>query len=57
MDKHHLIQELISDTQEIITIVEDTFSGLEKIQLSTRPAPDRWSILECIEHMNIANAH
>jgi len=57
MDKHHLIQELISDTQEIVTVVEYTFSALDKAQLTKRPAPNRWSILECIEHMNIANAH
>tara|TARA_R110002072_G_scaffold182054_1_gene338206 strand:+ start:165 stop:719 length:555 start_codon:yes stop_codon:yes gene_type:complete len=57
MDKHYLIRELISDTQEIVTTVEDTFSALDKVQLYTRPAPNRWSVLECIEHMNIANAH
>lgn len=57
MDKHQLIQELISDTQEIVTVVVDTFSTLDKVQLTKRPSPNQWSILECIEHMNIANAH
>ncbi len=57
MDKNRLIQELISDTEEIVATVESNFLSLDQDQLTARPAPDRWSILECIEHMNIANAH
>ena len=52
MDKNRLIQELISDTEEIVATVESNFLSLDQDQLTARPAPDRWSILECIEHMN-----
>jgi uncharacterized damage-inducible protein DinB len=33
---------------ELIVVV----SGLTEEQARTRPAPDRWSVLECLEHVN-----
>lgn len=32
----------------------DAISGLTKEQLNFKPAPDRWSILECAEHIALA---
>src|SRR5580658_3237180 len=33
---------------ELIVVV----SGLTEEQARTRPAPDRWSVLECLEHVS-----
>jgi hypothetical protein len=40
--------QLESARKELIVVV----SGLTEEQARTRPAPDRWSVLECLEHVN-----
>jgi uncharacterized damage-inducible protein DinB len=41
--------QLESARAELIVVV----SGLTEEQALTRPAPDRWSVLECLEHVNL----
>ena len=57
MKKSELIDLLIADTQGVIVIVKNEFLTLDHEKLSKRPRPDKWSVLECIEHLNIADAH
>jgi uncharacterized damage-inducible protein DinB len=40
--------QLESARAELIAVV----STLTEEQARTRPAPDRWSVLECLEHVN-----
>jgi hypothetical protein len=40
--------QLESARAELIVVV----SGLTERQAQTRPAPDRWSVLECLEHVS-----
>ena len=40
--------QLESARAELILVV----SSLTDVQARTRPAPDRWSVLECLEHVN-----
>jgi len=40
--------QLESGRTELIAVV----SGLTEEQARTRPAPDRWSVLECLEHVS-----
>jgi hypothetical protein len=40
--------QLESTRAELIVVV----SGLTEEQACTRPAPDRWSVLECLEHVS-----
>jgi hypothetical protein len=40
--------QLESARGELIVVV----SGLSEVQARTRPASDRWSVLECLEHVN-----
>jgi hypothetical protein len=40
--------QLESARAELLVVV----SGLTEEQARTRPAPDRWSVLECLEHVN-----
>lgn len=56
MNKLDLIDSLIADTQRIKTEVKG-FESLSKEDLNYKPTPDEWSVLECIEHLNIADAH
>jgi hypothetical protein len=40
--------QLETSRAELIVVV----TGLTEEQACTRPAPDRWSVLECLEHMS-----
>lgn len=46
-----LINDLIARTKNVINEAE-RFSQLSLEQLNWQPAPKKWSILECIEHLN-----
>src|SRR5262249_53622314 len=35
---------------------QEVVSGLSARQLSTRPQPDKWSIAECLAHLNVTAA-
>lgn len=56
MNRQELINSLIKDTQdvkrEVSRIVE-----LGDDALNYKPSINRWSALECLEHLNIADAH
>ncbi len=49
------------DLQSRLTIVLDTvtreFGHLSDAQLRTRPAPGQWSIVECLQHLNLAERY
>jgi hypothetical protein len=57
VQKLELIAELQGYTQQIGGIkrdAEDLVVGLTDDQFKWRPAPARWSISECLEHLNVA---
>ena len=56
MNKLDLINTLIADTQQVKTEAQ-AFQTLSSEELNYKPGPDQWSVLECIEHLNIADAH
>jgi hypothetical protein len=47
-----LLDEVRKMTEDIIAIVEGDFSKLTPEQLNQRPGEGKWSIAECLEHMN-----
>lgn len=49
---HELIAELSRETRELVRIVREEFASLPEAELNRRPAPDRWSIAQCLEHLN-----
>lgn len=57
MKKAELINSLIVDTQGVIETVKNEFLILDDQKLSMKESSDKWSVLECIEHLNIADAH
>ncbi|CAN5266369.1 DinB family protein [soil metagenome] len=48
-----MLQELERDVQEAIHQVEQEFKPLSCEQLQWVPAPGKWSINDCLEHLNI----
>jgi len=51
-DSNLLIDELLL-MLEASTLVAKSFASLNAEMLNYKPEPDKWSILECIEHLNL----
>ncbi|MGV3560892.1 DinB family protein [Larkinella arboricola] len=47
-----LLDQLTAETRALIQLVENEFSSLPNDTLNWQPAPERWSILQCLEHLN-----
>jgi len=52
-DTEPMLQALERDVQEAIRQVEQAFKPLTPQQLQWVPAPGKWSINDCLEHLNI----
>jgi len=52
INKEQLIAELLSLTEKA-TIAVKKFKTLDITQLNLKNTPQQWSILECIEHLNL----
>lgn len=52
LNSEHLLNELIQHTEENIQFVE-TLQSLSDEKLNQRKAPNSWSILECLQHLNL----
>ena len=48
-----LLNQLKDQTQSIIETVETKFLTLPETQLNLKPTGDKWSVLECFEHLNL----
>ena len=48
-----LLNQLKDQTQSIVQTVESKFQPLPETQLNFKPTSDKWSILECFEHLNL----
>ncbi len=46
-----IVEQLDSATREVFT----TVNGLSAEQLMQRPAPNSWSVAECVAHLNISS--
>jgi hypothetical protein len=57
MNANELIDNLIDDTHYLIKQVEENILPLPKEVINFKTSEETWSILECIEHINIANKH
>lgn len=53
MKTTELLTHLKGQTEKIIQTVETKFNPLPDAQLNFKPAADKWSILECFEHLNL----
>ncbi|QMW05117.1 DinB family protein [Spirosoma foliorum] len=51
LDTAHDLQARLS---RVLEIVKTEFAPLTDAQLRWKPAPNRWSIIECLQHLNLA---
>jgi len=52
MSSKELINTLADQINEMIRIAENSFLPLNNVQLNWKESPEKWSILECVEHLN-----
>lgn len=52
MKSNELLQEVKTATHAILEIVETQFAPLSSEVLNKKPNPQKWSIAECLEHLN-----
>ncbi|MEQ9299302.1 MAG: DinB family protein [Cyclobacteriaceae bacterium] len=57
MNATQLLKDEGQRTQEIIDTLSNQLKELSESQLNWKPSPKKWSILECVEHMNTACRH
>lgn len=53
--KSELLAECANGYAEALAAFEKLVAGLSDVQANFKPAPKKWSINECIEHVNISN--
>ena len=51
------LDQLRADTVQIIKFIKTEVMVLDEMELAYKPDNKKWSILECVEHMNIATRH
>ncbi|GAB2569229.1 DinB family protein [Spirosoma areae] len=54
MQKIQTAHDLQTRLSTVLETVDREFATLTEAQLRWKPAPDRWSILECLQHLNLA---
>ncbi|GAB3330972.1 DinB family protein [Larkinella ripae] len=47
-----LLDQLVTDTRSLIETAKSEFGPLTVGELNRQPAPGRWSIAQCLEHLN-----
>lgn len=52
LNQKDLLNQLKEDNQEIIQTVENHFNDKDAALLNKKPTEKKWSVLECIEHLN-----
>lgn len=53
MNPTELLDGLKKDVDRNIAVVTAAFTGLTYEQLNWKPAPETWSIAQCIDHLNV----
>jgi hypothetical protein len=48
-----LLEGLKKDAEKNISSVQHFFEALRSSQLNWKPSPDKWSIAQCIDHLNV----
>ena len=55
MTKLEILDQIISEIEEMKSEVSKTFYYVEEDVLQKKPSQQRWSALQCFEHINLTN--
>ena len=53
ISSHQLLDQLIRQNEAATLAAQKLKQELNEVQLNSKPTPQTWSILECIEHLNL----
>ncbi|OJJ17258.1 hypothetical protein BKI52_31640 [marine bacterium AO1-C] len=53
INTEELLKQAKADAQEDLQVAKDSFNHLTEEELYWQPAPGKWSVGECLEHLNI----
>jgi hypothetical protein len=51
------LQSVLDSVSEQRKLVQETFYYLDEEQLTKKPTQEKWSALQCMEHLNLCNLH
>ena len=57
LNSNQVLDDLIADVEAIIEVVENEFIPLDNDKLYQHPSPSKWSVNECLQHLNVTNYH
>ncbi|WP_428665916.1 DinB family protein [Runella sp.] len=57
MDVTATREDLLQQLRQIKQTVKEEFETLSENQIQWKPAPEKWGVLECLIHLNIANQY
>jgi hypothetical protein len=51
-----LLQTIVVGAETNSTRARELVNGLSEAQLNWRPAPEKWSIAQCLDHLTVASS-
>ena len=57
LNSQQILDDLIADVEAIINTVQSEFIPLDNDLLYKQPAPDKWSVNQCLQHLNVTGYH
>ena len=55
LESKDLLQTIVVDAEMNSTRARQLFEGLSEVQLNWKPAPDKWSIAQCLDHLTVTS--
>ena len=56
LESPNLLQTIVSEAEKNSDAVHELVAGLSKTQLSWQPAPEKWSIAQCLDHLAVTSS-
>jgi DinB family protein len=54
LESPNLLQTIVAETEKNSVAAHEVVAGLNETQLNWKPAPEKWSIAQCLEHLTVA---
>lgn len=55
LESKNLLQTIVVDAEMNSTRARQFFEDLSEVQLNWKPAPDKWSIAQCLDHLTVTS--
>jgi hypothetical protein len=56
LESPNLLQTIVAESRKNSEAARKLVNGLSENQLNWKPAPDKWSIAQCLEHLTVSSA-